>query len=127
MSLAGIRALIVEADAANAKLLLVILRSEGADARVAASAELALSYLSYFRPQLVITELVLPGMSGVELARELREADPSIRMVTVTSLNGPERATTAQAAGFDAYVRKPIDPQAFVGLLNSLLSPGGNE
>jgi CheY-like chemotaxis protein len=124
MPLAGLRALIVEADPPNAKLLLVILRSEGADARTASSAELALSYVAYFRPQLVITELALPGMSGLELARELRKDDPSIRMVTVTSLNGPERASEAYAAGFELYVQKPIDPIGFAAQLDALFREG---
>lgn len=126
MPFPGLPVLVVDPDPTNAKLVVVILRAEGADARSASSAESALELVPYLEPRLVITELVLPGMDGLALARQLRATEPSIVIVVVTSLNGEESAHKAREAGADEYVQKPLDPAAFVALLDRLVTQGGN-
>lgn len=111
----GLPVLIVDPDAANAKLIGVLLRGEGCDARVVESAEAALIALRHFRPRAVITELVLPMMSGVLLGQRLR-ADPAhagVVLIAVSSINGRETERVALAAGFTEYLRKPIDAVTF--------------
>lgn len=122
MRLSGVRALVVEADSSNAKLLVVLLRTEGADARSAPSAESALPLVTSFRPQLVITEIVLPGMNGLSFARELRRNDAELCIVVVTSKNGPSADAESRAAGANAYFQKPIDTNDFVSRLVPLLT-----
>lgn len=117
--LADIPVLIVDPDASSAKLLAVILRGAGCDARVVDSGEAALLALSDFQPRALITELVLPLMSGVLLAQRLR-ADPAhadLVLIAVSSVNGRETDRVARAAGFATYVRKPIDAMTFPDLL----------
>lgn len=111
----GLAVLIVDPDAASAKLLGVLLRGEGCDARVADSAEAALAALRDFRPRAVITELVLPMMSGALLCQRLR-ADPAhagVVLIAVSSVNGRETERAVRAAGFTDYLRKPIDAMSF--------------
>jgi len=117
--LAGIPVLIVDPDANSAKLLAVVLRAEGCDAQVVDSGEAALVALRDFRPRAVITELVLPLMSGVLLAQRLR-ADPEragVVLIAVSSVNGAETERVTRAAGFATCVRKPIDAMTFAALL----------
>lgn len=118
--------LVVEGDSSNAKLLVVLLRAEGADARSASSAESALSLLPYVRPRVVITEAVLPEMGGLDLARELRKLDPTMTIVIVTSRNGPEAMAAARAAGANGFFQKPIDTNEFVRQLDELMREKGN-
>jgi CheY-like chemotaxis protein len=111
--------LVLDDDAAGAKLLAVVLRSEGCVVKVAGSAEEALAILATFRPRVVVADLVLPLMSGVLLAQRLK-ADPTTRdivLIAVTAFNGTAAETTAREAGFVAYVRKPIDPLTFTEIV----------
>ncbi len=109
--MAGEPILIVDDNAANLKLARVLLSGEGYEVRTAADAEQALELLESFRPRLILMDLQLPGMDGLELTRRLK-ADPMRRGIAVIALTayamkGDEEK--ARAAGCDAYVTKPID------------------
>lgn len=111
--------LIVDDDAASAKLLTVLLQSDGYHTRTADSAEQALLLLQDLRPCAIVVDLVLPLMSGLLLAQRLK-ADPRTRdvpVIAVTAVNGGELERLALEAGCQAFVRKPIDPASFTQLL----------
>jgi CheY-like chemotaxis protein len=111
--------LIVDDDAASAKLMSVLLRGEGCQVQVAHSAEEALTVIAASPPKLILLDLVLPLMSGLLLAQKLK-ADPateSIVIIAVTAFNGVEAERVAFEAGCAAYARKPIDPLSFTQLL----------
>jgi CheY-like chemotaxis protein len=122
-SLDGLHVLLVEDDPPSLKLLDVLLASEGCVVRSSRSAEGALEVLGFFRPQVAVIDLILPLASGLLLAERLK-ADPAtsdIVLVAVSALNGPETDRAARAAGFSMYVRKPIDPESFPGILLATL------
>jgi CheY-like chemotaxis protein len=103
--------LIVDDNAQNLKLARVILSVEGYDVRTAVDAEDALRVLGSFTPRLILMDLQLPGMDGLQLVRLLR-ADPARRAIQIIALTayamkGDEER--AFAAGCDGYVTKPID------------------
>jgi len=103
--------LIVDDNAANLKLARVLLRAEGYEVRTATDAEEALAILREFAPALVLMDIQLPGMDGLELTRRLK-ADPATAGLTIIALTayamkGDEER--ARAAGCDGYVAKPID------------------
>jgi CheY-like chemotaxis protein len=103
--------LIVDDNVVNLKLARILLQGEGYDVRTAVTAEDALNLLSTFAPRLVLTDIQLPGMDGLELTRRLK-ADVATRDVVVLALTayamkGDEEK--ALAAGCDGYVTKPID------------------
>jgi CheY-like chemotaxis protein len=103
--------LIVDDNAQNLKLVRVILSVEGYDVRTAVDAEDALRVLGSFTPRLILMDLQLPGMDGLQLVRLLR-ADPARRAIQIIALTayamkGDEER--AFAAGCDGYVTKPID------------------
>jgi CheY-like chemotaxis protein len=117
-----LRVLIVDDDAASAKLLSVILRTEGHETREADSAERALQILHDFSADVIVLDLVLPLMSGLLLAQRL-QADPRTRdlpLIAVTAFNGPALERAALDSGCRAFIRKPIDAAAFAQLVLSL-------
>ncbi|MEO8181748.1 MAG: response regulator [Deltaproteobacteria bacterium] len=109
--MSGESILIVDDNAQNLKLVRVLLSSEGYDVRTAGDAEEALAALESFSPRLILMDLQLPGMDGLELTRRLK-ADPARRSIAIVALTayamkGDE--LRALAAGCDGYVAKPID------------------
>ena len=103
--------LIVDDTPVNLKLTRILLASEGYDAVTAGTAEEALELLSSFHPQLILTDLQLPGMNGLELVRRVKR-DPALRDIVVVALTayamaGDERK--ALDAGCDGYITKPIN------------------
>jgi CheY-like chemotaxis protein len=109
--MAGEPILIVDDNAQNLKLARVILATEGYEVRTASDAEDALRVLSVFTPRLVLMDLQLPGMDGLELTRRLK-ADPrwrDLRVIALTAYAMKGDDEKALAAGCDDYVTKPID------------------
>jgi CheY-like chemotaxis protein len=121
--LAGAPVLIVEDDASNAKLLSVVMRRCGCEVRAAETAEGALGVLQDFHPRVIILDLILPRMSGLVFAQMVKTgaSTSDIVIVAVTSFNGPDAERLALDAGCALYVRKPIDPIAFPGLVAAVL------
>lgn len=121
--LQGLRILVVDPDGPSAKLINVILEDEGCEVRVATNAKEALVAVMNFRPGLILQELVLSDLPGLELVRLLK-SDPSMRataIVAVTASNGPETRRLALEAGCAEYIRKPIDALAFTARLKAIL------
>lgn len=109
--MAGEAILIVDDNPVNLKLLRITLVVAGYDVRTAIDAEQATSVLASFRPRLILMDIQLPGLDGLELTRRLK-ADPAtsdavIIAVTAYAMKGDEQR--ALAAGCDGYVTKPID------------------
>jgi CheY-like chemotaxis protein len=109
--MAGEPILIVDDNAQNLKLVRVLLASEGYQVRTAVDAEDALAQLESFTPRLILMDLQLPGMDGLELTRRLK-ADPERRSISILALTayamkGDE--VKALAAGCDGYLAKPVD------------------
>jgi two-component system cell cycle response regulator DivK len=104
------RILIVEDNELNMKLLNDVLEAHGYDVLSTAEGAVALEWARQYRPDIILMDLQLPDMSGLEAARQLK-ADPktsAIPVVAVTAfaMAGDERK--ALDNGCDAYVAKPI-------------------
>jgi two-component system, cell cycle response regulator DivK len=102
--------LIVDDNPLNLKLARLILETEGYLVRTAIDAEEALRMLATDQPGLILMDLQLPGMDGLELTRRLKAgiaADVIIIAVTAYAMKTDEQK--ALAAGCDAYLRKPFD------------------
>lgn len=121
--------LVVDDNPANLKLAWVLLTREGYEARTAGGADEALEAIRGFRPRLILMDLQMPGMDGLELTRRLK-ADPAtgdiiIVALTAHAMKGDEERV--RAAGCDAYMSKPIDTRSLPALVARLLAehPGG--
>jgi len=87
------------------------LRLRNYDARVATSGEAAFSEIQKERPDIVLLDLKMPGMSGLEILKKIKAKDPSIEVVMLTgsiSING-KGAEAGRRAGAADYMVKPID------------------
>jgi two-component system cell cycle response regulator DivK len=121
--LAGEAILVVDDNPTNMRLVTFLLEKRGYLVRAAANACEALALLPKFRARLILMDLEMPGMDGVELTRRLK-ADPATRAVLVVALTacamkGDE--DEARAAGCDGYLTKPIDTGALPDSIAALL------
>ena len=119
----GIFVLVVDDNPTNLKLLSYVLSSQGYDVQTAADGPAALDAVRARRPRLILMDLQLPGMDGLEVTRILK-ADPATRdivilAVTAYAMKGDEER--ALAAGCDGYVAKPINTRTFPALVGSYL------
>jgi CheY-like chemotaxis protein len=123
--------LIVDDNPQNLKLARLLLSAEGYDARTAVDAEHALTLLTEFTPRLILMDIQLPGMDGLELTRRLK-AKPETKNIVIVALTafamkGDEEK--ARAAGCDGYIAKPIDvrtlPDAVARYLQTAEADGG--
>lgn len=106
--------LIVDDNATNAKLARIILEDEGFVVRTAGDAAEALQILEQFEPRMILMDVQLPRVDGLELTRRLR-ADArfsGIWIVALTAYAMKGDDDKAYAAGCDGYLTKPIDPDA---------------
>jgi CheY-like chemotaxis protein len=107
--------LIVDDNPTNLKLSKLLLVKEGYQVLTAGSAEEALKSLENVKPRLILMDIQLPGMNGLELTAQLK-ADPAFQdvvivAVTAYAMKGDEEKTLA--AGCDGYIPKPLDVQTF--------------
>jgi len=119
--MAADRILVVDDNPQNLKLLRVLLRGEGYDVQTVADAEHAIDSIPVFAPHLILMDVQLPGMDGLELTRRLKAAPEtvSILVIAVTSYAMKGDEEKALAAGCDGYVSKPIDVGALPGIIAS--------
>src|SRR5438552_7423178 len=120
--------LIVDDNAQNLKLAKVILVAEGYDVRTAIDAEDALTILESFTPRLILMDLQLPRMDGLELTRRLK-ADPACREIVIIALTAYAMKgddEKAFAAGCDGYISKPIDIDALPRVVAQYLARDAN-
>lgn len=104
------RLLIVEDDEGLRQVLQIQLEHEGYETRSASSAEEALPVLEKVPHDVVITDLNLPGASGIELLKRIRALDPETAVIVMTAFATVETAVQAMKQGAYDYITKPIHP-----------------
>jgi two-component system, cell cycle response regulator DivK len=109
------RVLIVDDNALNIELVSFVLGAAGFEVASALDAEQALAQLPVFNPTLVLMDIQMPGMDGLELTRRLK-ADAATKHIVVVAftayaMKGDE--TRLREAGCDGYISKPIDVARF--------------
>ncbi len=118
--------LVVEDTPVNMKVVRVLLTRHGFDVLTATTAEEALEILHQSRPRLILTDLQLPGMSGLDLTRMVK-ADPATRDIIVLALTAfamKKDEQIAYEAGCDGYITKPIDTRTLPGVIRQYLASG---
>jgi two-component system, OmpR family, response regulator len=122
------RILLVDDSADAAIAMSMLLEALGHEVRTEHDGPRALAALDVFRPEVVVLDIGLPGMSGYELAQRLRgmpELD-GIRLVAVTGYGQPEDYQRTREAGFDEHLVKPVEQGSLERSLAALRHKGGN-
>ena len=114
--MAGKNILLVEDNEVNRRLAGFLLRSQGYQVREATSAQAAFEMVGKDRPDLIVMDIQLPGIDGLEATRKLKEkpATADIPVIAVTSYAMKGDREKALAAGCAGYVTKPIDKNTFI-------------
>jgi two-component system, cell cycle response regulator DivK len=108
--------LLVEDNPVNRRLAVFLLRAHGYDVREATTGLEALGMLEKERPDLIVMDIQLPGMDGLEVTRKIKAqpATADIPVIAVTSYAMKGDREKALAAGCVGYVTKPIDKNIFI-------------
>jgi two-component system, OmpR family, KDP operon response regulator KdpE len=118
------RVLVVDDEPQITRVLRTVLTSQGYQVRVAAEGETAMSNFTEWRPELVITDLYMPRMDGVELCRRIRAV--SAVPIIVLSVKGEERSKVeALDSGADDYVTKPFGIDELLARVRAALRRSG--
>jgi len=117
------RLLLVDDYADSLEMWAIFLRSSGYDVVTAMTGLEAIERAETTRPDLVLLDLQLPEMSGVEAARHLRasSATAHIPLIAVTGFSQPREHDEAREAGFDRVIVKPCEPAALLAEVESIL------
>jgi two-component system NtrC family response regulator len=107
--IAGARIVVADDEAAQRDLLADFLADLGAEVRRAADGREALAEVVRAGPDLVLTDVRMPGLSGAELLAEVKRANPEVEVVLVTAYGAVRDAVAALQAGAADYLLKPLD------------------
>ena len=116
--------LIVDDEPDNRGLLEFVLRSYHANVRTAESAEKCLELMEQNAPTLLLADIQMPGVSGLELLSKVRsrEAWRNIPVIAITAYAMPGDQERIVAAGFDGYIAKPLGVMQLVDNLQILIA-----
>jgi CheY-like chemotaxis protein len=114
-----VKILVVDDESAIAETLVEILNGEGFDAIAASAGDSALASAQTFAPDIVISDVVMPGMSGVELGIQLRELLPRCRVILFSGqMATVDLLGEARKRGHEfEIVAKPVKPQVLIAMI----------
>jgi DNA-binding response OmpR family regulator len=121
--MAGETILVVDDVEVNLKLADILLRKEGYKVHTAPSAEDALGILRNLRPDLILVDFQLPGMSGLELTERIKReyGAGGARVIAFTASTKREDRQKAMEAGCDGYITKPVDTEGLAAQIRMYL------
>jgi two-component system, OmpR family, response regulator MtrA len=120
------RVLVVDDDPALAEMLGIVLRSEGFDAAFVGDGNAALAAFHDMRPDIVLLDLMLPGMSGIDVCRSIR-TESGVPIVMLTAKSDTVDIVLGLESGADDYVVKPFKPKELVARVRARLRRNDDE
>jgi PAS domain S-box-containing protein len=121
--LLGIRILLVDDDRDGLAALEIVLADRGARVEIATDVESGLRRMAEFGPDILLSDIGMPGRDGFALMREIRRAEPPGRRVpaiALTAFSRKQDIDQALAAGFDAHCAKPLRPLELLRLVSRI-------
>ena len=121
----GMRAtvLVVDDDPALAEMLTIVLRGEGFDAAVVRDGSRAMAAFRDVKPDLVLLDLMLPGVSGLDVCKEIR-SESGVPIIMLTAKTDTVDVVLGLESGADDYVMKPFKPKELTARIRARLRRG---
>jgi PAS domain S-box-containing protein len=127
-ALKGLRVLVVDDEADARDLVSLVLEQAGSRVERAGSVAVALETLERLWPDIIVTDIAMPGADGYELIARVRKLEPhrerGVPIMAVTAYAAKEDRNRALAAGFEAYLVKPVDRLDLVRTVSRLVTNG---
>jgi signal transduction histidine kinase/ActR/RegA family two-component response regulator len=127
-SLDGVHVLLVDDDRDNLQILTVMLTERRANVQAASSVAQALEILEWYKPDVLVSDLAMPGEDGYSLISKVRALEAKngwqIPAVALTAYVRVEDRARALTAGFNLFVAKPVEPNELVAAIANLAEPG---
>ncbi|MFA5614705.1 MAG: hybrid sensor histidine kinase/response regulator [Methanoculleus sp.] len=114
-------ALVVEDSRTQAELIRHILEKDGYDVTLAEDGIRAIQRIEESRPDIVLSDIVMPNMDGYELCRQIKQNFPEIPVILVTNLFDPADVMKGLASGADSFIVKPVDPELVYSQIEAVL------
>ena len=112
------RILVVDDDASLAEMLAIVLRQEGFDSQVTGRGDEAVDLFRSYRPDLVLLDLMLPGLDGIEVCKQIR-AESGVPIVMLTAKADTVDVVVGLESGADDYVVKPFKPKELIARIRA--------
>jgi signal transduction histidine kinase len=126
----GLKVLVVDDDEDTCEILGVILKQAGAEVRMCESAAQALTAMDSWVPDVLVSDIAMPGEDGYTLIRKVRtrktEIGGSVPAVALSSYGRDEDRTKALSAGFQVHVGKPVAPSILIDIVATMAGHGGD-
>jgi CheY-like chemotaxis protein len=126
-----VRTLVVDDDIDGLELTEAILARAGAEVRTARTADAALALVREWRPDVVVSDIEMPGEDGYSLLRRLRalpaDAGGATPAIALTAYGRPEDRERCLAAGFAMHVPKPADPGELIAIVAGVAAASRRE
>jgi DNA-binding NtrC family response regulator len=106
-----VRLVVIDDDPKNLKMVKFTLSSGELEIHTASDPRVGLDLIAQLHPQIVLIDLVLPGIGGMELLQQIVQLEQGIAVILMTGHNSPELATEAIKMGAIDYFPKPFSPQ----------------
>jgi CheY-like chemotaxis protein len=126
-SLAGVRILIVDDNRDAADVIALLLKTEQAEVRTTYSAYEAFPVVAQFQPQVILMDVGMTGMSGLEACERIRrQYGQSLSLIAISGWGQDQDKVRALEAGFDLHLTKPVDPAQLQASIRALLHREGS-
>ena len=119
------KVLVVDDDTALAEMIGIVLRSEGFEPSFCADGSEAVAAFHSSRPDLVLLDLMLPGMDGIEVCARIRE-ESGIPIIMLTAKSDTTDVVKGLESGADDYIVKPFNPKELVARIRTRLRPASS-
>jgi two-component system CheB/CheR fusion protein len=122
--ISGVRVLLVDDSDDTRASFAAMLQELGADVRAVPSAEAGLAAVADFRPQVILSDVAMPGEDGFSFIRQVRRLPPerggTVPAAALTALAGDDDKRRAREAGFQMHIAKPVDAVRLAGAVRTL-------
>ncbi len=119
------RILVIDDEASIRDLCARVLARAGFEVTSAGSGEEGLALLSQEPVDLIVTDIRMPGLSGLDVLKRAKAALPRVRVILITGFGTPQTLTRAEHAGADRVLTKPFNPAELVAAVRAVLAPPG--